>query len=148
MNIVIASDHRGYECKAYLKQYVVGENDPIVWIDMGTHSKERTDYPLYAQAASRAVLNGDADRAILICASGIGMAIVANRFPGLFAGVAWNESVAKQSKEDDNVNILSIPCDYVSCEQAAAIVIAWLKAEFKEGRYQERIEMINGLDTL
>jgi len=145
MNIAIGADHRGFTCKAYIKQYVVGGDDPIAWIDVGAPDEERSDYPVFAESVCRSILQGEAKKGVLICGSGIGMAIVANRFPSIYAGVAWNEDVGRLSKEHDNTNVLVIPSDFVSHEQAAAIINAWLTAEFKGGRYQERLDMINGL---
>lgn len=142
MNIAIGSDHRGFECKAYLKQYVVGTEDPIAWIDVGAFDDERSDYPVFSEAVTYSVLNKEADFGVLICGSGVGMGIVANRFSGIFAGVVWNEEVARLSREHDNTNILVIPSDFVSNELAATMVNAWLMAEFKGGRYQERLDMI------
>jgi len=144
MNIAIGADHRGFSTKAYLKQYVVAD-DPIAWIDIGADNEERSDYPVFAEAVARSILQGEAQRGILICGSGIGMEVTANRFPGIYAGVAWNEDVARHGRENDNINVLVIPSDYVSPEQAASIVNAWLKSNFKGGRYQERIDMINAI---
>ncbi len=143
MNIAIGADHRGFACKAYLKQYVVGKDDPIAWIDVGAFDDERSDYPVFAEAVSSSILSGDAQRGVLICGSGVGMAIVANRYPTLLAGVVWNEEVARKSHEHDKTNILVIPSDFVTKEQAVVLVNAWLEAKFKGGRYQERIDMIN-----
>ncbi len=145
MNIAIGADHRGFATKAYLKQYAVGTDDPIAWIDVGAFDDEHSDYPVYAEAACRSILQSEAQKGVLICGSGIGMAIVANRFPFIYSGVVWNEEVARLSREHDNVNVLVIPSDYVSPEQAAVMVNAWLSVEFKGGRYQERIDMINNL---
>jgi len=145
MNIAIGSDHRGFSTKAYLKQYVVITDDPIAWIDVGAFDDERSDYPIFAEAICRSIMQGEAEKGVLICGSGVDMAVVANRFPGIYAGVAWNEQVAQHGRENDNVNVLVIPSDFVSHEQAAAIVNAWLTCKFKGGRYQERIDMINAL---
>jgi ribose 5-phosphate isomerase B len=144
MNIVIGADHRGFQCKAYIKQYVIGGNDPIVWIDVGATSEDRSDYPIFARAAVEVLQKQEAELAILLCGSGVGMAIVANRYPGMFAGVAWNSAVARESKEDDNTNILVLPADFISNDQAVEIVNTWINARFKGGRYQERITMIDG----
>lgn len=145
MNIAIGADHRGFSTKAYLKQYVVVTDEPIAWIDEGAENDERSDYPVFAERVCRAIQKGEAHKGVLICGSGIGMAVTANRFPGIYAGVAWNEDVARHGRENDNVNVLVIPSDYVSHEQAAAIVNAWLSVKFKGERYQERIDMINAL---
>lgn len=143
MNIAIGADHRGFQYKAYIKQYVVGSEDPIAWIDVGANNEERSDYPIFARAAVKVMQEKEAQLGILLCGSGVGMAILANRFRGMFAGVAWNEEIARVSREDDNTNILVIPADFISSEQAVRIVNVWLTARFKGGRYQERITMID-----
>ena len=79
----------------------------------------------------------------MLCATGVGMAIAANRFPNIYAGLAWNEEIARLSKEDDNVNVLVLPSDFVSNEQMIAMTRAWLSAQFNEGRYAKRIAMID-----
>lgn len=146
MNIAIGADHRGFECKAYIKQYVVGNENPIAWIDVGAHNDEPSDYPVFAQAVVKAMHDQEAERGVLICGSGTGMAITANRFPGIFAGVVWNDESARISYEHDKVNILVIPSDFVTNDQAARMINVWLAALFKGGRYQERIDMIDALD--
>ncbi len=145
MNVVIGADHNGFACKAYIKQYVVGIDDPIAWIDVGASDDERSDYPVFAELACQVLLRGEAQRGVLICGSGIGMAIVANRFTEIYAGVAWNDDVAQVSYEHDKTNVLVIPSDFVSHEQAASMVNAWLGAVFQGGRHQERIDMIDAL---
>ncbi len=145
MNIAIGADHRGFSTKAYLKQYVVGTDDPIAWIDVGAFDDERSDYPVFAEAVARSILQGEAQKGVLICGSGVGMGVVANRFPFIYAGVAWNEEIARHARENDNINVLVIPSDHVSHEQASAIVNAWLSVDFKGDRYQERIDMINAI---
>ncbi len=144
MNIAIGADHRGFSTKAYLKQYVVAD-DPIAWIDVGAFDDERSDYPVFAEAVCRSILQGEAQKGVLICGSGVGMGVVANRFPFIYAGVAWNEEIARHGRENDNINVLVIPSNHVSHEQASAIVNAWLSSDFKSGRYQERIDMIDAI---
>jgi ribose 5-phosphate isomerase B len=90
-------------------------------------------------------LAGKAEYGVLLCGTGVGMAIAANRFKGIFAAVAWNEAVARASKEDDNANVLVLPADDLSEEQTLRIVSAWLGAHFKEGRYRERVAQIDRL---
>lgn len=144
MNIAIGADHRGFDHKEYIKKQVNLPERPISWIDVGATSKDRSDYPIFAHLVVKEMEQGTADCGVLICGSGIGMAITANRTPGIYAGVAWNKEVASVGKEHDNTNILVLPSDFVSKEQSAQLVIAWLQARFKEGRYQERLDMIDG----
>lgn len=147
MEIVIGADHRGFAHKEYIK-YMLAIDEAISWLDVGAHDARRSDYPLFATAAALAVQAGKAQRAILICGSGTGMAVVANRYAGIYAAQVWSEPVARMSKEHDNVNVLVIPSDFVSKQEAVAMVRAWLGATFRGGRYQERITMIDALGGL
>lgn len=145
MEIAIGADHRGFEMKAYLKQYVIAGDDPIAWIDVGADSNEPSDYPIFAAKVVRAILTKEAQYGILLCGTGIGMSIVANRFSTIYAGLAWDEEVARLSREDDNTNVLVLPADFVDNDAAIKICNAWLSAHFKGGRHQKRIDMINAL---
>ncbi len=139
MKIAIGTDHRGVTLKNYLMHTITD----IDWIDMGAFDQERTDYPIYAHMVVSAMLHNEADAGILLCGSGVGMSIAANRFDGIYAALVWNEDVARSSKEHDNANIIVLPADFIQAEQAAAMVRAWRKACFLGGRYQERVAMIN-----
>lgn len=143
INIAVSADHRGYIFKEYLKLQTQLGNYAIVWHDFGTFSPERTDYPPFAQDVVHAIRKGEVQLGIVLCGSGIGMAIAANRFPGIYAGVAWNPDVARKAKEDDNVNVLSIPADFVQQDDLKKLVEAWLSATFKQGRYADRLAMID-----
>ena len=139
MKICIGADHRGYELKNFLIQTLTDYS----WIDEGTHTSERTDYPMYAHKVCKALGEGKAPYGILICGSGVGMAIAANRFRGIYAALCWNEGVARLAREDDGTNVLILPSDFVTHVQALSIFQAWITARFKDGRYQERLELID-----
>ena len=139
MKIAIGTDHRGFK----IKDAICKQLDSYHIIDMGCFDKQRCDYPVFAKLVASAVASGDADLGILLCGSGIGMAIAANRYKNIYAGLCWSPEVAKAAREDDNINILVLPADFISLEQAAFIVDTWLHAEFKKGRYQIRLEMID-----
>ncbi len=143
LKIAIGSDHRGYMHKAVIQQGVSLEIKPIEWIDVGCFSKERTDYPPFAFEVVQAMLTKKADLGILLCGSGVGMAIAANRFDKIYAAVVWDKQTAARAKEEDNANVLSIAADYVTPEQAVEMVIVWLNAQFLGDRYQKRIAMID-----
>ncbi len=145
ITIAIGADHRGFAMKAFLQQEQLLPGVAITWIDVGAYSNERSDYPFFAVPVVRALLEQRAQYGILLCGSGIGMAIVANRFCGIYAGLAWNEEIARQAKEDDNVNVLVLPSDYIDNKKARAILCAWLGSEFKHGRYERRIALIDTL---
>ena len=150
IKIAIGSDHRGYKLKEFLQADLIYHMENIEILDVGTHTQERTDYPISAKAAVAAIKNGQAEFGILICGSGVGAAIVANRFPGIYAGVAWNWQVAKAAKEDDNINVLVLPADFVDKDEATKIVLTWLTSDFKgdnsDGQvYANRIKMIDDI---
>ena len=140
MNIAIGADHRGYA----LKQAIQTELALITWHDMGTHSLERSDYPLYAHAVVKELLTGKVAAGVLICGTGVGMSIAANRHTGIYAALVWSVEIARRAKEEDYANVLVIPADYVTSAQAVEMIKAWLKAQHKEGRYKERIISIDG----
>lgn len=143
MKIAIGADHRGFAYKKILKQHNNFADNHIKWTDVGTHSEQRTDYPTFVRKVCEAIQNNHADAGILLCGSGAGMAIAANRFPEIYACVVWNTEVARVCKEDDNVNVLVIPADFVSADDSIAMVQAWLRATFKGGRYAERLNMVD-----
>jgi ribose 5-phosphate isomerase B len=143
IKIGIAADHRGFTMKELLKYEVAFGADEVEWHDVGCFTAERTDYPLYAHKIVHALQQKEITCAVVFCGSGVGMAIAANRFKGVYAGVAWNPDIARSAKEDDNVNVLSIPADFVDSTLVREIVAAWLNAKFKGGRYEERLKMID-----
>jgi ribose 5-phosphate isomerase B len=138
MKISIGADHRGYELKAK----IIERFKDIQWIDVGTNSTDRTDYPIFAKKVCNNILKKESDLGILLCGSGVGVGIAANRFRGIYAAVCWNTKVAQLAKSDDNANVLVIPADFVSPEEAFNIIKFWLSAGFKGGHYQKRLEMI------
>lgn len=145
MKIAIGADHRGYKIKQYIQENL--NRDEVKFIDVGTNDSTRTDYPLFTLPVCLEVLQGSADLGILICGSGTGMAIAANRFAFIYAGVAWNEQVAKLNKEHDNVNVLILPADFITVEQSVKIINAWLDASFKGDRYKLRLDMIDAITS-
>jgi ribose 5-phosphate isomerase B len=143
MKIALGTDHRGFVLKELLKKHasIAGKN--IEWIDCGAYDADRSDYPIFADRVCAAMQDKSVDSGILLCGSGVGMSIAANRRAGIFAALAWNQDVARQCKQEDNANVLVLPADFISEAQMLAMVTAWLGATFKGGRYQERIKMID-----
>lgn len=142
LKIAIAVDHRGFKLKEYLiTQKTFGDYN-VSWLDFGTNSTERTDYPIYGKKAIDAFLNKKVDLVILSCGSGIGMSILANRYKNIYAGLVWSIEIARLAKEDDNTNVLVLPADFVSNQDAYNIISAWLNAKFKSDRYAKRLEML------
>lgn len=141
MNIAVASDHRGFAKKQ--KLIICLQQREYQVIDEGCHSTERCDYPYYAQIVAQKVRDKKIDVGILLCGSGVGMSIAANRFRNVYAALVWNQETARLSKEHDNANILVIPADFVTDVDILVIVQAWLDAQFLKGRYQERLIQID-----
>lgn len=142
--IALGCDHGGYELKEEIKKYL--DEIDVKYKDYGTYNKERTDYPIYAEKVAKAIQEKECDCGILICRSGAGMTIVANKFKGIRAALGVNEEVAKASKADDDINILVLPAEYIATSVAVATMRAWLGTEFKKGRYLERKQMIEKIE--
>jgi ribose 5-phosphate isomerase B len=137
VQLVIASDHGGYELKARLVEAY--QDRGLRFIDVGCSSTDSVDYPDYAQLAIEEIAAGRCDRGILICGTGIGMSIVANRHMIIRAANCYDEHSARMSREHNNANILCLGARVLSFEEATAIVDVWLQTEFEGGRHQQRI---------
>lgn len=142
--ISLGSDHGGYELKEEIKKYL--DEIGIEYKDCGTDSKERTDYPIFAERVAKSIQSKECDSGILICKSGAGMTIVANKFKGIRAALGINEEVSRASKADDNINVLVLPAQYITLSGAIASIRAWIATEFKGGRYSERLQMIKEIE--
>jgi ribose 5-phosphate isomerase B len=128
MVIAIAADHGGVHLKNAIGQYLSGRGHQVV--DLGTQSEDAVDYPDYARAVARAILSGKAERAVLICGSGVGAAVAANKFPGIRAAVCHDTFSAHQGVEDDDMNVLCLGARVVGPELAKEIVERFLNAAF------------------
>ena len=142
--IAIASDHGGYSLKEELREYL--ESKGIAIKDVGTYSDERCDYPIYAKKAIECILNKECDRAILVCGTGFGMTIVANKYKGIRCASCWNKDLAKLLKEHNNANVIALPGRFIEAEEAKEIVNTWLNAEFIGGRHTDRLQMIEEIE--
>jgi len=143
--IAIGNDHHGFAQKQLIKERLYLPEQILEWHDVGSFSPDRVDYPHYGIEVAREIQDDTADCGILLCGTGVGMAIIANRFKGIYAALAWNVELACKSKEDDNANILVIPSDYVRDDEVIPMINAWISAKFKEGRYRERLDMVDKL---
>ena len=143
--IAIGADHGGYKLKEEIKRYF--EEKGIEYKDFGTYDEERTDYPIYAKKVSEAIQNKECENGILVCRSGYGMTVVANKFKGIRAAAILNEESVKNAKADDDINVITLGGDYLSTNQAICIIRNWLGTEFKDGRYKERIKMIEEIES-
>ncbi|HQZ96991.1 MAG TPA: ribose 5-phosphate isomerase B [Pyrinomonadaceae bacterium] len=140
MKIAIAADHAGFEEKEKVKKTL--DEIGVEYTDMGTNSPDSVDYPDYARKVGEAVAAGEFDKGILVCGSGTGMAIAANKVPGIRAAVAWNEEIARLSRQHNNANVLSLAARFIPDEEQANIVKAWLSTDFEGGRHERRVEKI------
>ena len=145
MKVALASDHAGYEVKESLKP-LLGEMGFEV-TDLGTSSPDSVDYPDFAEAVARAVSLGQAEQGVLVCGSGTGMAITANKVPGVRAAVAWNEEVARLAREHNNANVLALGARTTAEGTIPGIVRAWFDTEFAGGRHQQRIDKIERVEA-
>lgn len=143
--IAIGSDHVGYPLKEEIKAYL--EEIGYACQDFGTHSAERTDYPLFAREVTFAISSNQADLGILICGTGVGMSITANKVKGIRAVVCSEPYSAMLSRQHNNTNVLAIGSRVVGPELARMIVKAWLDAEFEGGRHASRLEIISQLEA-
>src|SRR5256885_14866700 len=144
MKIAIASDHAGFEEKERLKPLL--NELGIQFEDLGTVSTESVDYPDYARKVGEEVAAGKVDQGVLVCGSGTGMAIAANKVPGVRAAVAWNEEVARLAREHNDANVLSLGARVTPPEELPRIVRAWFNAKFEGGRHDRRVEQIREIE--
>lgn len=146
MKIYLGADHNGYELKNVLREHLTHHGYEVE--DVGAHTLDpEDDYPQYAYAVTAKVLGGgDDDLGILICASGQGMAMAANRVGGIRAAMAWNTETAVHARRDDNANVLVLAPRYVDQDTNLEAVDAWLKTEFSHNpKYQRRLDQIDEL---
>jgi ribose 5-phosphate isomerase B len=143
MKIVIGSDHRGVRYKALVRQMLEAGGHEVQ--DVGANSDQSADYPDFAQPVARAVADGEADRGVLICSSGIGMSIAANRFRGVRATLCLNERMARTARAHNDSNVLCLGQDFVDEETLRKVVQTWLATPFEAGRHERRICKIDDI---
>lgn len=143
--IAIGSDHGGYKLKEEIKKFLDEIN--IKYIDCGTNSEERTDYPIYAEKVARLVQNKECECGILLCRSGYGMTVAANKFRGVRAANIFSKESAIFAKADDDINVITLGGDYINIEDVKVIIENWLNTEFKGGRYKERLDMVEKIEN-
>lgn len=141
MIVAIGTDHRGF----LLKQALIKQNKMINWLDVGTHTNDRCNFAGFAQEVIKNIISGNAQHGILLCGTGVGMSIIANRYKKIYAALAWNVETARLAKEHNNANILIIPADFVSLETARDMIKVWLESVYLAGHYQERIAEIDAV---
>ena len=141
MKIAVASDHGGYLLKETVKKHL--EDRGIEVLDLGTHSEESVDYPVYGRLCGETVANGGADLGVVCCGTGIGISIAANKVKGIRCGLCTSVEMAHLTKQHNNANILALGGRTTAPELALAIVDEWLDTEFEGGRHQRRVDMLN-----
>lgn len=141
MKIAIGSDHAGFELKETLIQYLKTKTEDVN--DKGCYSAERADYPDFGHAVAMAVLNKEAELGILMCGSGNGINMSANKHNGIRAALCWNSEIAALARQHNDANILTLPARYISVEEAKKCVDAFLTEKFEGGRHADRIRKID-----
>jgi ribose 5-phosphate isomerase B len=139
--LALGSDHAGYELKELLKKYLTDKGFEVK--DFGTGSNRSVDYPDFAHPVAKAVNDNEIETGILICGSGNGVNIVANKYPKVRAALCWRKELAELARLHNNANILSLPARFISFEEAIKIVDLFLATPFAGGRHQERIDKIS-----
>jgi ribose 5-phosphate isomerase B len=142
--VALASDHAGFRLKEIAKEIL---NDLGVSVeDFGTDSDASVDYPDHAIPAIASIVEGRADRGVLVCGSGVGMSIVANRFPGIRAALVSEAKTAEMSRKHNDANVLVMPGRKLGRPEAEEILKAWLSTDFEGGRHQRRLDKIRDLE--
>ena len=144
MRIAIGSDHRGFQLKTRLIEYLSQHGDEV--LDLGTNGQESCDYPDFAKSVAECVGRGDAERGILICGTGIGMAIAANKVPGIRAASVQDELSAEMSRRHNDLNVLCLSADMLGQKNIESMLDIWLKTEFEGGRHARRMEKISQIE--
>ena len=144
MRIALASDHAGYAEKERLK--TVLSDLGVEFDDLGTRSEESVDYPDFARAVAEQVADGRVEQGLLVCGSGTGMAITANKVPGVRAAVAWSEETARLARQHNDANVLAIGARTTPPTDIPKIVQAWFSTEFEGGRHAARVNKISDVE--
>ena len=144
MKIALASDHAGFPEKEKLKPLLLDVG--VEFDDLGTVSEESVDYPDYAARVAEAVAEGRVEQGLLVCGSGTGMAMTANKIRGVRAAVAWSVETARLAREHNDANVLAIGARTTPPDDIPKIVQAWFETNFAEGRHVARVEKIKKLE--
>ena len=140
MKIAFAADHRGFKLKNTLIRFL--ESKGYRAVDFGTHSQDACDYPDYVYPACAAVKRGEAERAVILCYTGIGSAIAANKVRGIRAALVYSLKSAQLSRRHNDANVLVLPTHLMNTDRLKRVILAWLKADFEGGRHLRRVAKI------
>ncbi len=141
MKTAIASDHAGFELKEKLKEVFID----VDWLDLGTHSQDSVNYPDYGFAMGEAITDGRVEKGIVICGSGIGISIAANRFPAVRAALCTDTTMARLSRQHNDANVLALGSRIIGLEVAHECVTVFLNTPFEGGRHQKRVGMLGSI---
>lgn len=144
MNISIACDHGGYQLKEQIKQYLVDQGHTV--LDCGTNSTESCDYPDFASVAGKLVANGNCQFGVVVCTTGIGVSIVANKVRGVRCALCLNEDMAEMTRRHNNANVIAMGAKYVDFDTAKKLVDTFLNTQFEGGRHTRRVDKITQLE--
>jgi len=139
MKLSIGCDHAGFQLKEFLKTNF----KDLEWLDKGCYSTDSVDYPDFAHAVATSIEGGESSMGILICGSGNGISMSANKHAGIRAAIAWKPELASLARQHNDANILSLPARFISEQEAVEIVKAFLDAKFEGGRHQGRVDKIS-----
>ncbi|MDA1193265.1 MAG: ribose 5-phosphate isomerase B [Candidatus Poribacteria bacterium] len=145
MKIAVGSDHAAYELKMAIVKHLKDKGVEVA--DVGTHSLESTDYPSYGEAVGNLVAKGEVEKGIVVCGTGIGISISANKVPGVRAGLAWNTELARLSRKHNDANVLAMGARFTAVPYALDIVDAWLETDFEGGRHVRRVGLISEIES-
>lgn len=140
MKILIGNDHAGYSLKLSI---IKNLDDKYEFFDKGSYSNESVDYPDYASIIAKEIQSEKGDLGILICGTGNGVCMTANKFKGIRAVICWNEEIAKLAKQHNNANIICMPSRFIKVEEAIKIIESFILEKFEGGRHERRIKKIN-----
>ena len=143
--IALGADHAGFEEKEKIKPLL--DEMGIQYHDFGTMSTDSVDYPDFARQVGEAVARGDYDQGLLVCGSGTGMAIAANKIKGVRAAVAWSPEIASLARQHNNANVLSIAARFTPDAKVKDIVKAWFNTDFEGGRHERRVEKMEEIEN-
>ena len=141
MKIAVASDHGGFALKEEVKKHLMERGIEV--LDLGTHSEDSVDYPIYGKACGEAVMSGKADLGVVVCGTGIGISIAANKVKGIRCGLCTSVEMARLAKQHNNANVLALGGRTTEMDLAMEIVDTWLGTEFEGGRHQRRTGLLD-----
>lgn len=143
--LAIGADHAGYEAKETIKEYL--QEKMIEVKDFGTFSKESCHYPVFAEKVSRSVASGECEKGILVCGSGIGMSIAANKIKGIRAALCYEPLLAEMARKHNDANVLCLGARFSGVETIKKIIDVFLRTEFEGGRHAERVKLISDIEN-